>query len=109
MSEPSLELPELTESVLGAEEVGALFRDLVALTKIVEIIPKRQARGYVDDSTKLSLDDAREGILSGEFRGLQIRYLYDGGLWWDTLICSPKGINIVRIRHDIDADVGTPR
>ena len=101
-------LPELTESLLGAEQITDLFRDIGALTEIVEIIPKQGPRDYVDDSESLDLESARAQLLDGGFRGLQIRYQYQGGLWWDTLIRVPQGFRIVRIRHDFDGEVTTP-
>ena len=111
MSDPVEEpqaLPELTESLLGADQLADLFRDIGALTQVVEIIPKQGPRDYVDDSKSLDLESARDRLLDGTFRGLQIRYQYDGGLWWDTLIRVPDGIRIVRIRHDFDSEIATP-
>ena len=102
------ELPELTESVLDADQVGDLFRDIGALTQVVEIIPKQGPQDYVDDTVALDLDTARDRLLDGTFRGVQVRYQYDGGLWWDTLIRTPQGVRIVRIRHDFDSEVPTP-
>ena len=108
MSEPDKTLPELTESTLGAEQLGDLFRDIGALTQVVEIIPKQGPRDYVDDRLTLDLDTAQARLLDGTFRGVQIRYRYDGGLWWDTLIKLPEGFRIVRIRHDFDGAIATP-
>ncbi|MFT4547208.1 MAG: hypothetical protein ACI9UA_001722 [Pseudoalteromonas tetraodonis] len=102
MSDQPEALPELTESVLDAGQIENLFRDIGALTQVVEIIPKHGRRDYVDDTASLDLEAAQERLLDGSFRGLQIRYRYDGSLWWDTLIGHPEGFRIVRIRHDFN-------
>ena len=108
MSEEATKLPELTESVLSPDQIRELFRDIEALTQIVEIIPKHGSRDYVDDSIELDLATARDRLLDRTYRGLQIRYQYDGGLWWDTLIRIPEGIRIVRIRHEFDGEIAIP-
>ena len=109
MSQAGLELPELTQSTLDREQLDALFRDIGALTRVVEIIPKHGPREHVDDSVALTLDAAHEGLFEGAFRGVQIRYVHEGSLWWDSLLRTPEGgFSIVRIRHDIDGDVGRP-
>lgn len=108
MSEPPPELPDLTESVLNTEQLHDLFRDLGALTQVTEIIPKQGQREYVDDTVILDLESAQARLLDGTFRGLQIRYRYDDGLWWDTLIRVPNGFRIVRIRHDFDGEIAAP-
>ena len=109
MSQPGLELPELTQSILDREQLDALFRDIAALTQIGEIIPKHGPREHVDDSIPLTLDAAHEGLLEGAFRGVQIRYIHEGSLWWDTLLRTPEGgFTIVRIRHDIEGEVAQP-
>ena len=108
LTKSSLELPELAESVLDADQIAALFRDVEALTEIMEIIPKHGPRDYVDDTTELTLTSALDGLLDGTFRGVQIRYRYDGGWWWDTIINVPGGYRIVRIRHDPESGVASP-
>jgi hypothetical protein len=100
----TLKLPDLIESVLDGDQIADLFRDIAALTTVREIIPKTGGRQeYVDETpAPLTLEAAREQLLAGAYRGLQIRYDYDGGQWWDTLIPVAEGTRIVRIRHDFD-------
>ncbi len=99
MSQPGIELPDLTQSVLDREQLDALFRDLTALTQIVEIIPKHGPREHVNDTVAFTLEAAHQGLLVGEFRGIQIRYLHENNLWWDTLMRVATGFMIVRICH----------
>ena len=95
----SLDLPELLQSVLGPEDLDALFRDIGTLTRVLEVIPKYGPRDYVPE-TSLTLDAARDLLSSGAVRGLQIRYIHEDAQWWDTLLRTPEGVRIVRIRHD---------
>jgi hypothetical protein len=96
------ELPPLHESTLAGDDLDALFRDLGALTRVIGILPKYGPRDHVDPHpAPLTLDAARDGLLRGDFRGLQIRYLYDDAEWWDTLLPAPGSgaFRIVRIQH----------
>jgi len=97
-----LELPDLQQSVLDPGTLAQLFVDLETCTQIVEIIPKAAAKGYVAEETQITLSSAQELLLTGKIRGLQIRYLYQGSQWWDTLLPAPnnEGFRIVRIQHD---------
>ncbi len=99
-------LPPLHESTLAGDDLDALFRDLAALTRVLGILPKHAPREHVEPAaTPLTLDSARIGLLRGHFRGLQIRYLYDGAEWWDTLLPAPGApghFRIVRIQHSVD-------
>jgi len=97
--EQKLELPELNQTQLDEETVGQLFRDIHLCTQVVEIILKRNVRGYVGNQ-QITLSEAQGLLQSGEIRGVQIRYIYDGVHWWDTLIRNADGISLTRIRHD---------
>ena len=98
----NLKLPDLQQSVLDPGTLAALFLDLETCTEIIEIIPKAAAEGYVAEHTEITLSEAKDLLLSGQIRGLQIRYLYQGSQWWDTLLPAPggEGFRIVRIQHD---------
>ncbi|MCP5537685.1 MAG: hypothetical protein H7A51_15810 [Akkermansiaceae bacterium] len=99
---PSAALPDLQQSLLDPATLEQLFIDLGALTEITEIIPKAAAEGYVPEHTRITLDEAKDLLLSGSIRGLQIRYNYQGSQWWDTLLPAPhgEGHRIVRIEHN---------
>jgi len=102
MSEETPALPDLQQSSLDPETLAQLFADLTACTEILEVIPKAMAEGYVPESSTIGLEEGRQMLLSGNVRGLQIRYHYQGSQWWDTLLPDPKsgGFRIVRIQHD---------
>ena len=101
LTDSSIDFPELLQSVLGPEELDALFRDIGTLTQVLEVIPKYGPRDYAPESASaLTLDAARDLLSSGAVRGLQIRYIHEDAQWWDTLLRTPEGVRIVRIRHD---------
>ncbi len=87
------ESPDVFESVLDADGLDALFRDLSALADI-EQIRVRQGRGQ--DAT-VTLEEAREALLGESPRPVQIRYRHEGSLWCDTLIRFDAGVRIVRV------------
>ncbi len=105
MSLPDPELPELHQSVLDADTVRQLVSDVSSLTEILEVIPKGTSDKYVADpgsASTMNIELGRDLLLAGEIRGLQIRYRHEGAQWWDTLLSTPEGFKIVRIRHDFD-------
>mgnify|MGYP001357911529 CR=1 FL=1 len=93
-------LPELQQSLLDAETFDQLFRDIIACAEVAEILPKYTAEGYVPEGATLLLEEACAMLKRGELRGLQVRYRYQGADWWDTLMNTPAGLRLVRIRHD---------
>lgn len=96
----SLPLPELHQGELDPATLRQLFADLRVHAEVLEIIPKF-GRGYVVDAVESpSLDDALAMIEGGQLRGLQIRYRYQGEVWWDTLMPqNGSACRLVRVRH----------
>lgn len=95
-----LKLPELTQAVLEPEVLEQYFRDLEQCAGILDILPKFGAQVQVGAASGWGLGEARDAVLNGRVRGVQIRYRYDGAEWWDTLLCQPAGVRIVRMRQD---------
>lgn len=89
----------MSSATLDAETVAALIRDLRTLADIDEIIVK-DAPGHVDPARQPSLDDLPVLLADASIRGVQIRYRHDGAHWCDTLMPSPAGVRLVRIKHD---------
>ena len=92
-----MELPALEEGALDAAGVTALFADYQAHTQVFEVMSKGAARGRARDGGLLELLPA---LLSGELRGLQVRYHYQGVEWWDTILRAPAGFKVVRMKQD---------
>lgn len=75
------------------------FDDLSQCAEVFEILPKMAPQARAVDSGEWTLSDAKLAVMEGRVRGVQIRYGYDGAEWWDTLLCQPAGVRIVRIRQ----------
>lgn len=95
-------LPQLQQAELDAETLARLVSDIQALTEVDEVLLKGGSTA-IASTQRLSLADAVEALQRGQTQGVQVRYRYQGGRWWDTLLRSPQGIRLVRIGHDVDA------
>jgi len=93
------ELPPMSDAVLDDGAVAALFRDVRELAELEEIIIKA-GPGYVDGQQAVTLDEAERLLNEKAVRGLQLRYRHQGAQWWDTLMPTPQGVRLVRVKHD---------
>jgi len=98
--EKPLVLPELTEAYVDLPLLERYFDDLARCAEIGEILPKQAPRERVVLDHAWTLSEAKSALIAGQVRGIQIRYLYDGGEWWDTLLAQEAGIRLVRMRRD---------
>lgn len=95
-----LDLPEMTATVLEAEAVQRLFAELAFEASVVDILVRGGHEPEGDDGrSEPTLRAARDVLLSGAATGLQIRYVYSGVEWWDTLMRTASGIRLVRVRR----------
>ncbi len=95
-------LPDLNTTILNIGEVEQLLSDIEQFAQVTEIIPKFAARDHVQDTSSITVQQARELLASRGVRGLQLRYRYENADWWDTLMVSGDRFRVVRIRHDFD-------
>lgn len=95
MAEPPL--PAVDEGLLDAVGLRALLDDIQACTTVREVQVKGGPTRRADDA---DLDGARRALLAGEVRGVQIRYEHEGKTWCDTVLVTPRGYKVVRIRGD---------
>ncbi len=94
-------LPSLQEAILDTEMLARLLSDIEGLTQVDEVLLKGGSTTMAA-TQHLSLTQAVEALQCGQAQGIQVRYRYQGGRWWDTLLRSPQGIRLVRIGHDVD-------
>jgi hypothetical protein len=92
-------LPELTGTLMDRAFLEQYFDDLAQCTEILAILPKMAPQAMSIDTAGWTLSDAKQGVMEGRVRGVQIRYGYDSAEWWDTLLCEPGGVRVVRIRQ----------
>jgi len=95
-----LKLPPLQQAILEADVVARLFHDLATCTQIRAVVPKRRLHTQVEEAP-IELATAQEELCRGILRGVQIRYLYEGREWCDTLLGLDGGrARLVRIATD---------
>ena len=89
-------MPELTQGVLDEPTLQALLDDLTGLTEILEVLTKggefTRAQRVDED-----LRQAVAALTAGRVRGVQVRYLWEGQQWLDTLLQGPEGVRLVRV------------
>jgi hypothetical protein len=101
----SVLLPDLHQAEVDRATVEELFRDVELEAELLEVRVKGAARGHVGDET-VDLAAARTFLLSGEVRGVQLRYVHRGETWCDTVMALPGGAyRIVRIRPPVAPEV----
>lgn len=90
-------LPELHTAELDEPTLGALLDDLERHTEVLEVQLKLSP-GQHADTVGRGLREAWQLLRSGQVRGVQVRYRYQGGEWRDTLLRSGGHVRIVRMR-----------
>ena len=94
--DPAPGLRPLQQSVLDPETLAALFSDIACFTQVKTIIPK-VSPGVICGQDSITLEEARQGLADGRFRGVQVRYEYEGKEWCDTLLSTATGVRLVRV------------
>lgn len=89
-------LPELQDQVIGWDVVDDLLGDIATSTRLFSMLIKSGAERMADGAD-LDLSRARAALDAGN--AVQLRYLYQGAEWWDTLIPQPEGVRIVRVQQ----------
>jgi hypothetical protein len=86
-------LPELLQGNWTRDRVMDLFNDLAAGA----IIEHVQLRTGSSDQT-VTLADAKASFVADEAKAIQVRYLFEGELWSDTIIPGDGTAKIIRNR-----------
>lgn len=97
MTEAAIEFPELVTADLDVAEVQQLFDDVATCTRLLDVLVKSGALQHADPNP-VALESARQRLLSGEVRALQLRYVHDGSEWRDTLVAVDGVFRLTRIR-----------
>ncbi|WP_441285759.1 hypothetical protein ACSRUE_24855 [Sorangium sp. KYC3313] len=104
-SAPEIRLPPLQEAVLDEATLDQLFFDLAEAAELVSVSLKGGATARAGDLPRAGsggdgLALARRALGDGTALGVQIRYRFAGSEWWDTLLRTPSGVRLVRVRHE---------
>lgn len=92
-----LTLPPLQDERIDEATARSLARDVQLLGEQVEVRAKGEERGRAR-AAPWTPAQAVEALLGGELRGVQLLYRHEGVDWMDTLLRSPSGLRIVRMR-----------
>ncbi len=90
------ELPPVWQADVAWSTVFELLADLEALASDVEVRAKSGLAGF--SSEALGLEEAAARLRSDAPPALQLRYLLEGERWCDTILPTPSGARLVRIR-----------
>jgi len=93
-------LPPMSDAVLDDEQLAALFRDYRQCAQSIETLLK-PGPGFVSTGPSPPLDEIETLIRERRIRGLQVRYVYQNSLWFDTLMVLPNGVRLIRISHPL--------
>lgn len=91
------ELAEVWRRDLALGELHALVDDLEQHAEVLDVLTKGGPKAHADP-TPVSLRDAVLRLVRGEVRGVQVRYLFEGSEWRDTLLSTPTGVQDVRMK-----------
>lgn len=92
-----LDLPEMRPALLDRVTLERLFVDLAFEASVLGILVKGGASDRAREAAP-TLRTARDVLLSGEAEGVQIRFVSRGVEYWDTLMRTPLGFRLVRVR-----------
>ena len=95
-SSRGITLPDLNQALLDSETLDCLINDLLSIARITEVQIKQTATQYTPKRL-WDLSEAVGLLRSGQIRGMQVRYDYDGRSWCDTLLCRADKCQLIRI------------
>jgi len=99
LTPPQDDLPELQDANIDASVLAQLFDDVAACAELHEVLVRNNPRALSGQGPAYTLEEARDAMLSGEIRAVQLRYSFEGVQWWDTISALPKGFHLIRIQH----------
>ena len=95
-----IEFPDVNQGSLDEATRAQYFRDLEH-AEVFAVLVKGGPERYANQRS-MELATAKKLFDKGLCHGLQIRYLWQGEEWWDTLFRTPREVRLVRIQQDWD-------
>lgn len=86
-------LPEILEAEWAKDQVLQLFADLAAGANVQHV----QMKSLQSDAT-VSLANAQAAYANDEAIAIQVRYMFDGEMWCDTIMPGNPTTKIIRNR-----------
>jgi len=89
-------LPTIWDKLLDPATLDQYFKDLATHAEMISVQQKQSQTEYVHENT-IDLSVAREKVMSGDARAVQIRYRFDEQEWCDTLLRHTSGVKLIRM------------
>lgn len=91
-------VPLLVEGLIDRPTLTRLFADLESAA-VVTGVREKGGPAELAGAGELPPAAARERLLAGTARAVQVRYTFDGHDWTDTVLAVPGGFRVIRCRH----------
>jgi|GEM_PF-2377018 len=91
-----LRLTEIKEAMLDDAELRKLFADIATYSRVEEVTMKASPRARSEVVRRLP--ELYLKLIERRVYGAQIRYEFDSACWLDTLVTTPSGCRLVRVR-----------
>src|SRR4029078_3365373 len=97
--EQMVPLPELWNGFIDKSTFSQFMDDLRQHARALRVRIKFDSMHMTSDS-EVNLTTAQKHLIDGSAHSIQVRYLFDGQAWCDTLLRTPCGIQLLRIRRE---------
>lgn len=110
MSQPTFAngppVPLMVEGTLDASGLRQLFADIQAAGTVIGVREKGEPTEHA--TGQLTPTAARDRLLAGAARAVQLHYRFDDHDWTDTVFAFHSGYRVVRCRHEPDGGASAP-
>jgi len=94
--ESGVRLSEIKEAILDDAQLRTLFADIATYGKVQEVTMKASPRSRPENVRRLP--ELYLKLVERRLYGAQIRYEFESAAWLDTLVTTPAGCRLVRVR-----------
>ncbi len=91
-------LDPVWEKLVDRATLAQLFAELKSHARVLSVREKGEAMRYSDEEFD-DLTPVYTRLVSGVIHGVQVRYVYDGQNWCDTLLRSHDGWKLLRMKQ----------
>jgi len=96
-NDQAIPMPDTWNGIISEETFHQFIADLGQYAQTVSVREKCHPTKLTRDGTS-DLVTAQKHLLDGSAYSIQVRYIFDGQAWCDTLFRTDAGIRLVRMR-----------